>query len=107
MHKPTVPYGQWDPNWDFKADDKSELKQDGIKTKRGPKRHIILVRHGQYVEVKGDANRILTPLGREQAEETGKRLARMIRSNNMNVTSLRVSNLTRAKKKPAISYGNT
>ena len=98
MHKPTVPYGQWDPNWDFKADDKSELKQDGIKTKRGPKRHIILVRHGQYVEVKGDANRILTPLGREQAEETGKRLARMIRSNNMNVTSLRVSNLTRAKE---------
>lgn len=44
---------------------------------RKPKstRHIILIRHGQY-EVDGttDEQRVLTKLGRMQAEYTGKRL---------------------------------
>ena len=45
----------------------------------GPSRHLILIRHGQYDETsRDDAKRILTPLGREQAEATGKRLAELI-----------------------------
>lgn len=38
-------------------------------------RNIILIRHGQYVtSAITDKARILTPLGRRQAEATGKRL---------------------------------
>ena len=41
-----------------------------------PSRHIILIRHGQYDETsKDDHLRVLTPLGRAQAEATGRRLA--------------------------------
>lgn len=46
----------------------------------GNVRHILLVRHGQYMEdFKDDKRRVLTPLGRHQAELTGQRLAIMAR----------------------------
>jgi len=68
-------------------------------------RHIILVRHGQYDEThKEDEKRILTPLGREQAELTGKRIAEIIKGfdekkfDPCNVTTIRVSNMARAKE---------
>ncbi|KFP89558.1 hypothetical protein N311_08948, partial [Apaloderma vittatum] len=39
-------------------------------------RHIFLIRHSQYnVDGRADKDRTLTPLGREQAELTGQRLA--------------------------------
>lgn len=56
----------WNDNWDFRS---SEEKTNVV-------RHIVLVRHGQYDEKgKGDAAKVLTELGREQARLTGKRLA--------------------------------
>ena len=39
---PAVPYPDWYPNWDQRE------PPPGGKS-RGPNRHIILVRHGQYV----------------------------------------------------------
>uniref|UniRef100_A0A803VYK7 Serine/threonine-protein phosphatase PGAM5, mitochondrial n=1 Tax=Ficedula albicollis TaxID=59894 RepID=A0A803VYK7_FICAL len=39
-------------------------------------RHIFLIRHSQYnLDGRADKDRTLTPLGREQAELTGRRLA--------------------------------
>ena len=86
-------------------------------------RHIILVRHGQYDErSKEDSKRILTPLGRLQAERTGQRLAQLIKGGDFskydrskehhttgddlqqefggpcNIKAIYVSNMTRAKE---------
>lgn len=68
-------------------------------------RHIILVRHGQYDETyKDDEKRVLTDLGRKQADLTGKRIAEMIRGAEhgtfgpCKVKVVRVSNLFRAKE---------
>ncbi|KAK6306208.1 hypothetical protein J4Q44_G00231330 [Coregonus suidteri] len=78
----------WDFNWDkrdlsallthgkkkeiFSEDPSSE--QDKAKPKAT--RNILLIRHSQYnLSGNGDHERILTPLGREQAEFTGQRLA--------------------------------
>jgi len=50
---------------------------------RGVNRHLILVRHGQYEEGHSDDSlQILTPLGRQQAEATGKRIAEFLASPN-------------------------
>jgi serine/threonine-protein phosphatase PGAM5 len=56
-------------------------------------RHLILIRHGQY-NLKGvtDSERVLSPLGREQAEFTGKRL----KNSGIAFTSLISSNMARA-----------
>ncbi|XP_059407255.1 serine/threonine-protein phosphatase PGAM5, mitochondrial isoform X2 [Carassius carassius] len=77
----------WDYNWDKR--DPSSLVNGKRKESTGdggspdaenskPKatRHIFLIRHSQYnLKGDGDKERILTPLGREQAEYTGQRLA--------------------------------
>ncbi|XP_016143805.1 serine/threonine-protein phosphatase PGAM5, mitochondrial isoform X2 [Sinocyclocheilus grahami] len=77
----------WDYNWDKR--DPSSLVNGKRKESAGdsgspdaesskPKatRHIFLIRHSQYnLKGDGDKERILTPLGREQAEYTGQRLA--------------------------------
>uniref|UniRef100_A0A673JQM6 Serine/threonine-protein phosphatase PGAM5, mitochondrial n=1 Tax=Sinocyclocheilus rhinocerous TaxID=307959 RepID=A0A673JQM6_9TELE len=77
----------WDYNWDKR--DPSSLVNGKRKDSAGdsgspdvenskPKatRHIFLIRHSQYnLKGDGDKERILTPLGREQAEYTGQRLA--------------------------------
>jgi serine/threonine-protein phosphatase PGAM5 len=99
--QPRIPYPHWDDDWDRRkalavSRKKSLAETDHYQTP--PKRHLILIRHGQYVEVEGDANRILTPKGRLQAEETGKRLARMIAKDGLNVKAVRVSTMTRAKE---------
>lgn len=63
-------YPAWDYDWD---------KQHNHSTKCLTTRHILLVRHGQYEQqYNNDSQRILTPLGRLQAEYTGERLARML-----------------------------
>jgi hypothetical protein len=60
-YNPPIVPDHWDDNW------------DGYPTnKHGAVHQIVLVRHGQYVDVKGDENRFLTSLGREQAESTGR-----------------------------------
>ncbi|WKX94554.1 hypothetical protein Q1695_011664 [Nippostrongylus brasiliensis] len=79
------PRGTWDDNWDFrspefllnakkydKASDAEKKKMDE-EVKATATRHIILIRHGQYVMDSEKKN--LTPLGREQAALVGKRLA--------------------------------
>ncbi|XP_021477555.2 serine/threonine-protein phosphatase PGAM5, mitochondrial [Oncorhynchus mykiss] len=86
----TVEYtgNAWDFNWDKR--DPSALLTNGKKKevvsedpsseqdngKPKATRNILLIRHSQYnLSGNGDHERILTPLGREQAEFTGQRLA--------------------------------
>ncbi|XP_030647390.1 serine/threonine-protein phosphatase PGAM5, mitochondrial isoform X2 [Chanos chanos] len=77
----------WDSNWDKRdpslmvnsrrkesAGDEANTEVENNKPKAT--RHIFLIRHSQYnLNGNGDKERILTPLGREQAELTGQRLA--------------------------------
>uniref|UniRef100_A0A1A7WZT5 Serine/threonine-protein phosphatase PGAM5, mitochondrial n=1 Tax=Iconisemion striatum TaxID=60296 RepID=A0A1A7WZT5_9TELE len=83
-----IPSGHsWDFNWDKRepstlsngrkkesvTEDPSS-EQDNTKPKAT--RHIFLIRHSQYnLSGSSDKDRILTPLGREQADLTGQRLA--------------------------------
>uniref|UniRef100_A0A1A8P537 Serine/threonine-protein phosphatase PGAM5, mitochondrial n=1 Tax=Nothobranchius pienaari TaxID=704102 RepID=A0A1A8P537_9TELE len=83
-----IPSGHsWDFNWDKRepstlsngrkkesvTEDPSS-EQDNSKPKAT--RHIFLIRHSQYnLSGSSDKDRILTPLGREQADLTGQRLA--------------------------------
>lgn len=77
----------WDFNWDKRdpssfsngrkketaAEDPSSEQDNG---KPKATRNVLLIRHSQYnLSGNGDKERILTPLGREQAELTGQRLA--------------------------------
>ncbi|KAM4746363.1 serine/threonine-protein phosphatase PGAM5, mitochondrial isoform 1-T1 [Anableps anableps] len=86
-HTPAPTGPGWDFNWDKRdpsvlsngrkkervTEDPSS-EQDNSKPKAT--RHILLIRHSQYnLSGNGDTERILTPLGREQAELTGQRLA--------------------------------
>ena len=93
----------WDSNWDHRSETDDTKKSD-VKRRRGPKRHLIFIRHGQYVETEGDENRILTPIGREQAEETGRRLSTLIGEMGMNVKCVRVSTMARAKETASIIF---
>jgi len=82
----------WDRNWDKRepesvvkplpanptAEDEEKRREKVLCHTPRAKRIIVLVRHGQYNESgKDDSERILTSLGREQADLTGKRLAEM------------------------------
>uniref|UniRef100_A0A7E4ZUK1 Serine/threonine-protein phosphatase PGAM5, mitochondrial n=1 Tax=Panagrellus redivivus TaxID=6233 RepID=A0A7E4ZUK1_PANRE len=82
------PKKPWDHNWDLRdplslVDQREYEKADADKRKEmvakqrpTATRHIILIRHGQYVlDTKDPVERKLTPLGREQAALLGKRLS--------------------------------
>lgn len=86
-----TPSVKWDHNWD-RRDPKSLVKpiqinsendenkyNEKYETKKAKAvRHILLIRHGQYhMDGKTDAEKVLTELGRKQAEATGKRLAEL------------------------------
>ncbi|XP_014598123.1 PREDICTED: serine/threonine-protein phosphatase Pgam5, mitochondrial-like isoform X2 [Polistes canadensis] len=86
-----TPSVKWDHNWD-KRDPKSLVKpvkiinevdenkyNEEFAAKRSKHiRHLILIRHGQYNTAgKSDSEKVLTELGRRQAEITGKRLAEL------------------------------
>ena len=109
LWKPKVEYPLFDGNWDNRkppttGDKEKDRENSRYVRKYGVTRHIILVRHGQYDEThREDEKRILTPLGRKQAELTGKRLAEMIAGIDeqfgpCNVKTIRVSDLARAKE---------
>eukprot|EP00558_Chaetoceros_sp_UNC1202_P007063 CAMPEP_0197243728 /NCGR_PEP_ID=MMETSP1429-20130617/9082_1 /TAXON_ID=49237 /ORGANISM="Chaetoceros sp., Strain UNC1202" /LENGTH=392 /DNA_ID=CAMNT_0042703993 /DNA_START=183 /DNA_END=1358 /DNA_ORIENTATION=- len=111
LWKPQVEYPLWDNNWDDRkppsaGDRQKDHEHNRHVRKNGVTRHIILIRHGQYDEThREDEKRILTPLGREQAELTGQRLAEIIRGIQIDerfgpchVSAIRVSNMTRAKE---------
>jgi len=71
---PTPACIPWNDNWDGLQHIKtSDINSNSDVTPM--KRTIILVRHGQYVMAKGDKNRVLTELGKKQAQETGSRLS--------------------------------
>ncbi|XP_026880975.2 serine/threonine-protein phosphatase PGAM5, mitochondrial isoform X2 [Electrophorus electricus] len=77
-------YG-WDNNWDKrdptsnprrKERSKEENSSEAENSKPTATRHIFLIRHSQYnLNGNRDREKTLTPLGREQAELTGQRLA--------------------------------
>ncbi|XP_035496723.1 serine/threonine-protein phosphatase PGAM5, mitochondrial isoform X3 [Scophthalmus maximus] len=87
-HTPAPTGHAWDFNWDKrdpsllsngKSKKESATEGPGSEQDNGkPKatRNILLIRHSQYnLSGNSDKERILTPLGREQAELTGQRLA--------------------------------
>lgn len=112
LFTPKLPYPLWDYNWDGRMteDTSMEGQTAGRGDVYGTVRHIILVRHGQYEEdvegVDGDKNdkfRKLTPLGRIQAEQTGKRLAKLQQGIDdkfgpCDIKIVRSSDMTRAKE---------
>lgn len=116
LFKPKLPYPLWDYNWDGRMTEDTSMQgqMEGRGDVYGTIRHIILVRHGQYEEnvdgVDGDKNdklRKLTPLGRIQAEQTGKRLAKIQQGIDeqfgpCDIKIVRSSDMTRAKETAAI-----
>lgn len=88
-------FQRWDDNWDKRK----ILNLDKDAPKPTATRHYILIRHGQY-NLKGatDSEKILTSLGREQAELTGKRLEEL----GLNVERIFESTMTRAKETSSI-----
>ena len=84
-----IPPAAWDNNWDKRDPEslvkplKSNATEEEIETYQKKvkdatptaTRTYILVRHGQYEMKDTDEERILTPLGREQANSTGERMA--------------------------------
>ncbi|XP_055511506.1 serine/threonine-protein phosphatase PGAM5, mitochondrial isoform X2 [Leucoraja erinacea] len=101
----------WDNNWDkrepislIKPNQKSKevpedhtTQLDNYKVKAT--RHIFLIRHSQYeLSASTDKDRVLTALGREQAELTGQRLASL----GLNYDILIHSSMTRAKETATI-----
>ncbi|KAL3857177.1 hypothetical protein ACJMK2_011870 [Sinanodonta woodiana] len=101
------PSVKWDNNWDRRDpeflvkplnesatdDEKEEREKNKAKVTPTSTRHILMIRHGQYYDnAKEDEARILTLLGRDQAELTGKRLLEM----NLPFTKIISSTMTRA-----------
>lgn len=78
---------KWDTNWDMRKPNKNKIVHQ-----------IVMVRHGQYDrEGKTDAENILTSVGREQAEATGKRLDILLRSGQIQpVKNIYYSTMARA-----------
>ncbi|KAE8634811.1 hypothetical protein XENTR_v10002445 [Xenopus tropicalis] len=100
--------GQWDRNWDRREPismvnlskingetGEEELQLHLNKHKPKATRHIFLIRHSQYkLDGKTDFDRVLTPLGREQADLTGKRLSSL----GFKYNHIVYSTMTRAKE---------
>ncbi|KAM9329825.1 serine/threonine-protein phosphatase PGAM5, mitochondrial [Gastrophryne carolinensis] len=99
---------KWDSNWDRREPlslinlrkingetGEEEFNTQVKKNKAKATRHIFLIRHSQYkLDGKMDADRVLTPLGREQAELTGQRLSSL----GFKYTHIIHSSMTRAKE---------
>ncbi|XP_056640483.1 serine/threonine-protein phosphatase PGAM5, mitochondrial-like isoform X2 [Diorhabda carinulata] len=102
------PFAKWDENWDhrcpkymnrIKGRRLSETEENTLneQTEKKPTavRHIILIRHGQYnLNGTTDGERVLTKLGRMQAEYTGKRLKEL----DLPYTQMVKSTMTRAQE---------
>mmetsp|Transcript_14503 Transcript_14503/g.43313 ORF Transcript_14503/g.43313 Transcript_14503/m.43313 type:complete len:308 (+) Transcript_14503:225-1148(+) len=99
LFQPEVPYPQWSYNWDHRDFDSNGVRRKpGRAAAQGAKRrHILLVRHGQYREkYVDDAERILTPLGRAQAAATGQRVAEIVTQPGAVCRAIFSSNMARA-----------
>ncbi|XP_048752657.1 serine/threonine-protein phosphatase PGAM5, mitochondrial-like isoform X2 [Ostrea edulis] len=101
------PSVKWDDNWDRRnpeslvkplrshpSEKETKDRANEIeKQKPTATRHLILIRHGQYnLDSKEDSERILTQLGRKQADYCGRRL----KEADYPYTKLISSTLTRA-----------
>jgi serine/threonine-protein phosphatase PGAM5 len=87
---------EWDDNWDGKAK-KGPLA--ALKSlQKGPTRHILFIRHGQYTMAKEDEGRKLTDLGRAQARLTAEHLATLAYQRPMQIEKIYSSNLCRARE---------
>ncbi|KAK3083970.1 hypothetical protein FSP39_006095 [Pinctada imbricata] len=101
------PSVKWDENWDRRnpesivkplkssatEKDKKDYDNELQKQTSTASRHLLLIRHGQYVlDGATDQQRILTALGRKQAAYTGQRLKDM----GYNYTDLISSTMARA-----------
>ncbi|XP_071123495.1 serine/threonine-protein phosphatase PGAM5, mitochondrial-like [Mytilus edulis] len=91
---------KWDANWDGRhvipIEVKNTTETQDTSAKRSPhvRRHIFLVRHGQYkVQGRTDLEQSLTSLGERQADLAGKRLQQY----GYTYTRLVSSRMTRAK----------
>lgn len=105
LHKDTK---IWNDNWDFRKDLSPPVKEPKVpildnddstttipvSPRPTATRHVVLVRHGQYVYADKDKQRVLTELGRQQASATGQRLKSM----NFNFDKVTVSTMTRAQE---------
>jgi len=104
-----VPTTKWDFNWDQRQPSslveppkgltEEQLNEDSAyhealsKAKSRARRHLILIRHGQYhLDGASDEQRTLTELGRRQADLTGQQLKRL----NLPYTTLIRSSMARA-----------
>lgn len=110
--RPNRPYPAWNYDWDGRHE---RAGNEG----EGKTRHILLIRHGQYEQgFREDHRRVLTPLGRRQAEYTGQRLAKMVATNRTiasdegkdidtlagpcRIKAIHVSDMARAKETASI-----
>lgn len=99
----------WDDNWDHRActsivklpgkgslspEKENKYNEELDKHRSKAIRHIILVRHGQYVYGDSDKERVLTELGRAQAKLTGQRLAEL----KVPIDDVVISTMTRAQE---------
>src|SRR5690349_8706090 len=97
----------WDDNWDHRAatsvvkpnnssnpEKQNKYNEDIEKHRSKAIRHIILIRHGQYVYGDSDKERMLTELGRAQAKLTGQRLAEL----KVPIDDVVISTMTRAQE---------
>jgi len=70
---PPTNRGSWDADWD-RMEHTNQKSKSKAKKQKAPTRYLVLVRHGEYHY---NEVRDLTDLGRQQADETGKRLAEL------------------------------
>ena len=112
------PTTKWDFNWDQRAPNslveppkgksEAELKdhapyQESLsKAKAKARRHLILIRHGQYqLDGETDEQRVLTELGRQQAALTGAQLRKL----GLPYTAIIRSSMARALETSEIIHG--
>lgn len=76
---------KWNHNWD---------ERQNATVTNGKTRHILLIRHGQYVNQKKGSDKILTMKGVMQAKNTGWRLVKL----GLPYTDFLISTMTRAEQ---------
>lgn len=91
LHKKTTDENNNLPPTPVTTQDDSEIQKHSSKARR----HLFLIRHGKYeIKAKERDQQVLTQLGREQAEFTGKRLSELAKK--FNYTKLHHSTMIRA-----------
>ena len=112
LWQPAVEYPMWNANWDGRnGHDEPVILHDPNASMQGPVRHLILVpaASSEYTEQVDEAEEDeddenasdtfhLTPLGRQQAAETGVRLRELLKGRHQAAITVCTSDLTRSKE---------